>query len=452
MMPRWLDAAPALVAGCIVGAFAFVALALALGAISYHSDRSLVDRKIAAAIQDGTIQSTDPSGIDTFTDCQMLTSLRLMPSEFLPNLFTTHVHVGHYIGEIHPCDVLARLYTDANAAASFPVENYSRYWWGSATLANIALGRTALSVEQYRNLVFAALLLALSLFTVSFYYSYRPQSLYFTPYLISVWFGFSLLSLGRSISQSPEETFALLILSIYGMMQIETRSIFARATCYSVLGAVCVYFDLLNGVIILVGTILCCQWIASVLSAHSAQSKTKVTRLIGNLSLFGVGACFAVLIRLVGYSRAMGTSLSGAISEWKNMLAYRVTGDLPGAGEPTFRLMVEALKNTRALPFDGIFPKHVIDLWYVLGLVGWVILAPLCWNLLKKRALPLTVLSGFFLAGALVPVWFVVFKQHTIIHSWMTGRLLTLFAGLGMSAALVTLGSRKAWVEDPVKS
>jgi hypothetical protein len=204
--------------------------------------------------------------------------------------------------------------------------------------------------------------------------------------------------------------------------------------------------------VVLIGTILCCQWIASVLSAQSAGTQTKITSLIGNLSLFGVGACSAVLIRLVGYSWVTGQSLLDTVSEWKNMLAYRVTGDLPGAGEPTFRLMAEALKNTRALPFDGLFPKHVIDVWYALGLIGWLALVPLCWVLLRKRTLPWNVISGFVLAGALIPGWFVVFRQHTIIHSWMTGRLLTLFAGLGMSAALLILRSGMASAEVPAKS
>jgi hypothetical protein len=51
-----LDAGKALARGGIVGALGFLAFVLAVGTISYHSDRSLIDEKISAAIQDGTIQ------------------------------------------------------------------------------------------------------------------------------------------------------------------------------------------------------------------------------------------------------------------------------------------------------------------------------------------------------------------------------------------------------------
>jgi hypothetical protein len=102
-----------------------------------------------------------------------------------------------------------------------------------------------------------------------------------------------------------------------------------------------------------------------------------------------------------------------------------------------------ALKGARADPFYGVLSKHGADLWYALGLLGWVLLVPLCWGLVNKQKLPLNVLSGFLLTGVLIPVWFLIFKQHTIVHAWMTGRLLSLFAGLGMSAAITMLAILK---------
>jgi hypothetical protein len=163
----WLDAAKGLVRGSVLGAFAFLAFVLAVGAISSHSDRSLIDQKISAALRDETIQTpgrwdiTDPRGMDTFTDCVMLESLALSPNGFFPNLFATYVYAnveGAEIMIIHPCDLLSHVYKNDGAASAFPIVSYSRYWWGAASLAKIAFGETGLSLGQYRNVVFACAL------------------------------------------------------------------------------------------------------------------------------------------------------------------------------------------------------------------------------------------------------------------------------------------------------
>jgi hypothetical protein len=95
--------------------------------------------------------------------------------------------------------------------------------------------------------------------------------------------------------------------------------------------------------------------------------------------------------------------------------------------------------------------NHGADVFYALGFLGWVLLVPLCWGLAKKQKLPLDVVLGFLLGGIMIPGWFFIFKQHTIIHAWMTGRLLSLFAGVGMSAAITMFAiliTRRS-VEEP---
>ncbi len=324
-----LNACKALLQGAVLGAIAFLIFVLAVGSVSFYSDRSLINQKIRSAIQDETIQIpgrwdiTDPRGMDTFTDCLVLQSLKLSPDRFLPNLFDTYVYNTPYNGgKVHPCNSLSRSY-DNDGAPELYVTSYSRYWWGSASLAMIALGQTGLSLAQYRDVVFFSLILSLGFFTLTFYQSFRPASLFFTPYLISVCFGFSLLSLGQSISQTPEEIIALLILSIYNLTHIENRSLYVRAAGYSLLGAICVYLDLLNAVVMLVPTIMCCQWIASTLSKHPFSSSSKNRRILSlliNLGLVVTGACFAIFIRLVGYSYVSGKSFFDVLLQWKNDL------------------------------------------------------------------------------------------------------------------------------------
>jgi len=206
----------------------------------------------------------------------------------------------------------------------------------------------------------------------------------------------------------------------------------------------------MNSVVILVATIVCCQWIASTLSKHSAMSENRIVSLVTNLWLIGIGACFAIIVRLVGYSYVSGESLFDTFYEWNNQLARRVAGNLPDASAATLRHMAVALMGARADPFYGVLSEHGADLWYAFGLLGWILLVPLCWSLVKKQKLPLNTLLGFLLAGILIPLWFIIFKQHTIVHAWMTGRLLVLLAGLGMSAALTLFAILKTRA-TPVK-
>jgi hypothetical protein len=246
----------------------------------------------------------------------------------------------------------------------------------------------------------------------------------------------------------------LLILSIYNLTHIESRSLYVRAACYSLLGAICVYLDLLSGAVMLVPTIMCCQWIASTLSKtlpYSPSSKNPgILSLVTNLWLVVMGACFAIFIRLVGYSYVSGNNFFDVLLQWKNHLILDTSGNVyqqPG----TITDVARALWHSRAFPFYGVLTPHGADFFYALGFLGWVLLVPLCWGLAKKQKLPLDVVLGFLLGGIMIPGWFFIFKQHTIIQAWLTGKLLSLFAGLGMSAAItmfVILITRRS-VEEP---
>jgi hypothetical protein len=445
--------------GIAAASAAFVVLVVALGAISFRSDRHLIHEKIGAAIQDGAVQIpgrwdiSDPRGIDTFGDCFILQSSELAPDGFLANLFDTRVfrlaifRLGA-VQRVHACDALKRFYPPVSSIAQFPTTSYSRYWWGSATLARIALGDTRLSVAQYRRLVFAALTFALVIFAGSFLYSFSPASLVFVPYLAPVCLGFSLLSLGQSISQSPEEVLGLIALSFCSLAHIDRRSLRTRAACYSFVGAVCAYLDLLDGIAVLVATIICCQWIASELLRmfRGAIRGNRFLSLPTNLGFLLLGAVFAILFRLAGYSYVSNKSFLAVLLEWKKDLAYRFTGNLASGVDVHVRAslvnVAAALREHRGDPFYGILSKHEADLFYAIGFLAWLLLL-LCWTVLRKKKIRADCLYGFLTAGALIVCWFLILREHTVIHAWETGRLLTLFAGLGMSGALSMLALLK---------
>lgn len=130
--------------------------------------------------------------------------------------------------------------------------------------------------------------------------------------------------------------------------------------------------------------------------------------------------------------------------EWKSALTHRISGNIHGGSPGNIIDVAIELKKFRGNPFYGIMNIHGTDMWNALGILGWILLLPLCWILYNKKSLPLDVLCGFLLAGILVSGWFITFEQHTIIHAGSTGRLVSLFAGLGMSAALTMIWILKA--------
>jgi len=116
---------------------------------------------------------------------------------------------------------------------------------------------------------------------------------------------------------------------------------------------------------------------------------------------------------------------------------------------PSLYKLFVALKDHREYPFYGIFSKRFADLFYALGFAGWAIALPFCWVLHKKGNPHIDAALGLTMVASLVPAWFLFFEQHTIIHAWMTGRLVSLFCGLGISLAALV-----AWaylVKQPVR-
>ena len=258
-----------------------------------------------------------------------------------------------------------------------------------------------------------------------------------------------MLTFGQSVSHAPEFIVGVLMLSAYSVARVQERSRLTRALCYSFLGSVCVYFDLLNGNVGAIEILLCCQLLAPYVSRmlkgqdQVAPPPAQVVKeIIENSAYVLMGGIASVAIRIVGYSFASHTSIVSATSEWLADFAHRVGGNLNDMFPeqnvpPSLRRLIAALKGNRHLPFHGFLPIRVADAYYALGFLCWAAIFPLC-RALRKKSVPYSgAVWGFLLTAAIVPAWFLLLEQHTIIHVWMTGRLMSLFFGLGMSLALL---------------
>jgi hypothetical protein len=302
---------------------------------------------------------------------------------------------------------------------------------------------TGLSVGEYQSLMMALSWCALILLMLAFVFAYGRVYVVFLPFFVSIGIGYGLLTMGQSIAHAPEFIVGLLLLSIYCVGKVQYFSLRARAIFYSFLGGVCVYFDTLDSTVVLIAILLCCQLsapsAAQVLKpceTHGAPSHTALAwEIVTNSSLILIGGCIAIAVRVLGYSIISHINILEVAAAWTSALSLRVSGSLVGEmginAKPNLHLALRELMYVRQWPFQGFLGKSAADGFYVLGFAAWATAMPLfCVS-------PTAVTIGIVMAAALVPAWFLILEQHTIVHAWMTGRIVPLFCGLGISIVVL---------------
>jgi len=434
--------------GIIASVVVAIVLASCLSWIAAQADGSLITRKIEQGFRAGEIQYpggwilNDPRGIDSFTDCLALEIAILNPQNTLQDAFSSLAYSDR--GNDHPCDTLYRTQVEHQKDEQ-QTFNYNRYWWGASNLAEIALGLTSLSVSEYRTCVHALTFISLAIFAASFLCAYRRIGLVFLPLFVWICLGFGLLILGQSIAHAPEFIVGLLVLSLFPWLRLPDRSVFALSFSYVFLGLLCAYFDLLNGNLALVAVLACCQIVAPY-AAHALHSDPRTTRALLHdiaqaMAFFAVGIAAAIAIRLVGYSLVGDMPFHDAMRDWIENFSYRINGQYPlkdldvSMPRPIY-LGAKIIHHWRD-PFQGFLAGAPLVALYGASALSWCVAPLYCWRLHRGGVLHASGSIGFFLIAAIVPAWFLLFLQHSLEHTWMTGRLLSLFCGLGMSLGVL---------------
>lgn len=442
--------------GIVIGALIFLTAAFFLAIVAEYSNKSTVEIKILDAVRTSAIQTpgawdvNDRRGIDTFTDCLVLQTAILDHGHLLDDMFDALIFKESFVKpetRPHPCNTLAKNVSGHGNSESNATITFNRYWMGSATVARIVLGLTRISFESYRQIIFLLSLGCLSLFVLIFVISNGRSSIVFLPVFLSVVVGYGLLIFGQSIAHAPELIVALLLLSVYSLGGLLRSSIRSRALWYSFLGCVCVYFDLLDANVVLIAILLCCQLVAlRIAQADNAHTDDKSTEsgcmvflrdITANWGFLMAGGSAAIILRIAGYSISSHINIGDAASLWVSELSHRVSGTAgPTNTVPSLKDALLALKQFRGYPFHGFLDTRNADAFYGLGLIAWALSLWLCWEGYRKGAGVSCIAISFIMAASLVPGWFLIFKQHTVLHAWMTGRLVSVFCGLGMSLAV----------------
>ena len=413
----------------------------AIEILGYRANPLIVRAKISESITDATsafpaewAQNT-VTGVDTFTDCIALQVATHIPDTIKEALVSAPYEIGPVD---HVCaGVLERL---GPFQAGANVTDYWRYWWGAASLLAAVLDVDGTTLPEYQAALKYGTYLVLGMIAIVSMVRFKVSGLLVLPVILSLVFGYGIPLFGQSVAHAPGLLAGLIILLGYVIASpLHTRR-WSTVAVASVAGGVTFYFDLLNGNLIAVLLLLAVLNLASVRqqSANATWpiSASTLAVILGYVS----GAAYVLMLRCVLRSVVMKQQLGSVVSEWLHALSMRTRNAVPDYGDSEIGpiYVVKRLYYKLDYAFVPYLSQREATLVYLAGrsLFGFCFL----WIALKfhKRSyLPKDAVAATLVIASIVPLWYLVLANHTAVHSWMTGRLLSPFFALGISLTIL---------------
>jgi hypothetical protein len=312
---------------------------------------------------------------------------------------------------------------------------YVSYWFGSRHLEAIVLRAFDFGQAKtlYRLLSYGAVLVL----ALGAWLSDRRSATVLVPVFASLLFAFSMHLNGHILAHAPGFFVAFLLLALLIVRRRLFGSFERRLAFFAFLGVIASYFDILDGVLLLVLSL-------AVVVNHFFYSRIEDWQVaLGHgVALFG---CFTFCYVAVTVVHLCLVSLlhSHVWQTYFDGLAIRLASVADSGQKVGPRDVALALWSKRAnLVPGGTRPST----WFLAGgLAGWILTAaglPLAWRRGRDTRM-LADLAILALATAGIVTWCLLFPNHTFVHRGFTVRYLTLPAAYGaVAAVLVALGLR----------
>ena len=430
----------AVVTVAIVFITAFV---FAIEGLGWSADPFLVSSKITDAISEGG--SSFPAewaqntitGVDTFTDCLTLQISTHKSRKFQESLVSARYEPGN---SEHSCTGLIERLAPDRAGSS--VADYWRYWWGSASLLATVLNIDRFTLSGYQYSLKVLTYIALGLVGITSLIRFRSNSLIIIPVVLALIFGYGIPIFGQSVAHAPGLLFGLTFCVLYISVDFLHSSSWRRAICAAILGGISFYFDLLNGNIV---ALLILFLTISIMATSQYKPASRYRAIIETLVLASacvLGAVYLLILRCGLRALVLSLKFSDVMSEWRNALSMRTRNSIPDYNEPYINIIF--IGKRLYYKFDYAFAPYLNLLEVAQIYFSGVLVFLVCGIWIAKRfwsvgGLPSgPILSIMFISG-IVPVWFLVLANHTAVHSWMTGRLLSPFFSLSLVLLLLLL-------------
>ena len=274
---------------------------------------------------------------------------------------------------------------------------------------------------------------------------FREKAFIIIPIILSIMFGYGIPIFGQSVAHAPGLLLGLTLCIFYIFIDSLHSSLWRRATCAAILGGISFYFDLLNGNIV---ALLILFLIINIIFIRQLQTTLRRKTLIEIVVLasgYVLGAVYLLLLRCGLRAFILNLKFNDVILEWRRALSMRTRNSIPDYNEPHINVIfiVKRLYYKFDYAFVPYFNLMEATLIYLAGILTFLT----CTILITRRIwrsgeLPSGPVLSVILISGIVPAWFFVLANHTAVHSWMTGRLLSPFFSLSLVLLLLLKDER----------
>jgi hypothetical protein len=357
--------------------------------------------------------------VHQYNDCLILTTALLRSGEPLNDGLSPLMILKD---RSDPSDTICGSLRDALAdpgAVASQASRYHRYLHGHRTVTALALGplsladlRVALKAACYGLLLFAAT------WAVLRWVTRRPtEEVWRVVAWLVITAGFAALYgleyFGQSLSHGMSDVVVFAFLAL-GATAPAPRAMLIAAALF---GAFTAHFEYLTGGLPLGAAVLLAVTAldAGPDAAGPALWRLAVTRLAAYLSAFGV----SFVLKLAASAALMGGQV---LQDFGGGLAFRVGRVAVRGGELGLRDLIDHLRwNVDQLTFGS----EGLGYGLVAGAIGIGAAATVMLLGRYRRGLDTGRELLVLLSILVIPVWYIVFLNHTVAHAWFMVRLLT---------------------------
>jgi hypothetical protein len=371
---------------------------------------------------------------DYFTECVLLMTLHLRHDSLARDVVDTRWAV---VSE-QPCLVLRGM-LEGKAVEPF---SYASYAFASRHLG--AIVASAMSIAQARQLYGALSYGSVVLLLFAAWRASPATAAIVLPLGLVLLFGFAQHLLGHNLAHSPGFFLGILGLAFLIGLPRSFQERNMRLLLFGFLGGVVACFDLLNGATPAMVCLAVGLNHLFYVAPHRGMDTKGYARFAAKEAA-AVVACFILAYLAVTIPRVLLlTALyDPAVGGWQfwYRLKLRMGTDLGNGTSVGWWDVAMAIRGSRQqLTGDS---KTAATVLLAASLIAWLGSFAAIGLALRRRMLQAGVLTTDVLvmafAGSGIIVWFLLFPNHTVIHRFMTGRLIAIPAAYGFVAAALVL-------------
>jgi len=432
--------------GLGAGTLGFACFVISLGVLAAIPGTAPIRRAtIEALSQKAIVENKDYAAVfgrDSYSDCLLLKmSIFRHPSVWLDALDTIDFYTSDEAKVMHPC---AQLQTLVNQSPPPEVSShvdakyqYTRYWLGSrhlfALLTSYLSPRLKVTQNLYELLSYGLIITLL----LSGFLKPAPFNYIVGVIALGLLLGLGMNTYGSSIVQAPAFICGLAASVVFVGCAQRLRLLDSRVIFVFCSAAMLLYFDVWTGA--LPFSIAMFVFLNYFLHVRSANLRGLLWRYLWStgaiVASFVAGCAMALLLRWAAASAIYPAWT--VISNYIGQARWRVSSEILGYRVTRLQVL-NALWAARAEFFYG--SEKLATVVLITSGCCWLVgsIALIARAIERRSVRVATDLLALVSSASLVVGWFLVVTNHTYIHAWFVGRIITLPAGLGFASVLLS--------------